>query len=325
MLLLLSERAFTRYADRITAAAPDVEFIRMQSDGDLLHGDRTVPWDDAEPEIAWLTSDLFDGGPVRKFLRLTLNTKPQWLQSSGAGTDHPVFQMLLDGGTRLTTSHVTGIPIAEYIVRAVLDHFQQVDEWTEQRRAGRWQPHDFREVHGTTWLIIGLGHIGTEVAIRAKAFGATVLGVRRTPDGREPVDECARPHQLDALLPRADVVVLTAPGGSETQHLIDGSRLARFKPSSVLVNVGRGSLVDEGALRVALDRGAPEVAILDVSDEEPPPTHSWLWDHPRVVLTPHSSAGGTGRYDRATQAFVDNLLRWQKGEPLVYEVTAGES
>jgi phosphoglycerate dehydrogenase-like enzyme len=325
MLLLLSERAFDRYADRITTAAPGIEFVRMQNDGDLVIGDRTIPWEDAEPDVAWLTADLFDGGPVRKFLRLTLNTTPQWLQSSGAGTDHPVFQMLRDGGTRLTTSHVTGIPIAEYIVRAVLDHFQQVDQWTEQRRARRWQPHDFREVHGTTWLIIGLGHIGSEVALRAKAFGATVIGVRRSPNGHEPVDECVQPHDLDPLLPRADVVVLAAPGGPETRHLIDGSRLAKFKPSSVLVNVGRGSLVDETALRVALDRGVPEVAILDVTDEEPPTDHSWVWDHPRVMLTPHSSAGGTGRYERATQSFLENLMRWQNGEPLAYEVTAGDS
>jgi phosphoglycerate dehydrogenase-like enzyme len=325
MLLLLSERAFARYAGRITEAAPAIEFVRMQNDGNLVIGDRTIPWEDAAPQIAWLTADLFDGGPVRKFLRLALNSRPQWLQSSGAGTDHPVFQMLLDGGTRLTTSHVTGIPIAEYIVRAVLDHFQHVEEWTEQRRARRWQPHDFREVHGTTWLIIGLGHIGSEVAIRAKAFGATVLGVRRAPTGGEPVDECGPPDALDAMLPRADVVVLAAPGGPDTWHLIDGSRLARFKPASVLVNVGRGSLVDEGALRVALDRDVPELAILDVTDEEPPPEHSWLWDHPRVVLTPHSSAGGTGRYERATQAFVENLMRWQNGEPLAYEVTAGDS
>jgi DHA3 family tetracycline resistance protein-like MFS transporter len=325
MLLLLSERAFGRYADRIDAAVPDVRFIRMQTDGELVLEEQSIEWDAAAPDVAWLTSDLFDGGPVRKFLRLSLNCKPQWLQTSGAGTDHPVFQMLLDGGTRLTTSHVTGIPIAEYIVRAVLDHFQQVRAWTDVRKAKQWRPHDFREVHGTTWLIVGLGHIGTEVAVRAKAFGAHVIGIRRSPTGREPVDECCRPDELDALLPRADVVVLTAPGGTATRHLIDRARLALFRPDSILVNVGRGSLVDESALRRALDRGAPEAAILDVTEEEPLPEGSWLWSHPRVELTPHSSAGGTGRYERAAQAFIENLVRWEKGEPLVYEVTAGES
>jgi phosphoglycerate dehydrogenase-like enzyme len=325
MLLLLSEPAFDAFGQRITAALPAVEFIRMQASGDLVLDGQPISWDHATPEVAWLTADLFNGGPVRRFFRLALNTKPRWLQSSGAGTDHPVFQMLLDGGTRLTTSHVTGIPIAEYVLRAVLDHYQDASTWLVERREQRWTPHDFREVHGTTWLVVGLGHVGTEVAKRAQAFGATVIGVRRRPDGTEPVDECIRPDDLDSALGRADVVVLAAPGGPETQHLVDARRLTRFRPGSVLVNVGRGSLIDEDALCAALDRGAPEVAILDVTAEEPPPERSWLWDHPCVVLTPHSSAGGTARYERAANAFVENLTRWTNGEPLAYEVTADGS
>ncbi len=325
MLLLLSEPSFQSFGDRIAAVVPGARFICMKADGDLVLDGQPISWDEAAPDVAWLTADLFNGGPVRPFLRLALNTKPQWLQTSSAGTDHPVFKMLLDGGTRLTTSHVTGIPIAEYVLRAVLDHFQDAAAWIDERRAQRWTPHDFREVHGSTWLIVGLGHIGMEVATRAKAFGATVIGVRRRPDGTEPVDECIRPDELDRALGRADVVVLAAPGGVQTQHLLDRQRLARLQPGSVLVNVGRGSLIDEDALRAALDRGVPEVAILDVTSEEPPPDRSWLWHHPRVVLTPHSSAGGNARYERAASAFVTNLKRWTNGEPLAYEVTAPES
>ena len=173
MLLLLSEPAFVQFGDRLAAAVPDMQFLRMQADGDLLLDNHAITWEDASPDVAWLTADLFAAGPVRKFLKLTLLTKPAWLQSSGAGTDHPVFQMLLDGGTRLTASHVTGVPIAEYVVRAVLEHYQQPALWTGARHDGEWTPHDFREVFGTTWLIVGVGHIGSEVAARAKAFGAT--------------------------------------------------------------------------------------------------------------------------------------------------------
>ena len=249
----------SRYADRIARPrAGTCSSSACRTTATWSSATTPIPWEDAEPDVAWLTADLFDGGPVRKFLRLTLNTKPQWLQSSGAGTDHPVFQMLLDGGTRLTTSHVTGIPIAEYIVRAVLDHFQQASAWTGRAASRRWQPHDFREVHGTTWLVIGLGHIGTEVAVRAKAFGATVLGVRRSPNGQEPVDECVR-HRTSSTrtLPRADVVVLARTRWR--RHAAPHRQLAaRVVPrASVLVNVGRGSLVDEGALRVALDAACP--------------------------------------------------------------------
>jgi phosphoglycerate dehydrogenase-like enzyme len=173
--------------------------------------------------------------------------------------------------------------------------------------------------------IVGLGSIGTNVAVRAKAFGATVLGIRRSPTGDEPVDECATPDRLRSLVPRADVVVLSLPGGDTTRRLFDAAMFSAMRPGSVLVNVGRGSLVDERALRVALDRGKPEVAILDVAAEEPPPANSWLWTHERVILTPHSSAGGTGRYERAADAFVDNLVRWEKGEPLRYEVMTADS
>jgi phosphoglycerate dehydrogenase-like enzyme len=98
-----------------------------------------------------------------------------------------------------------------------------------------------------------------------------------------------------------------------------------MRPRSVLVNVGRGSLIDEDALRAALERGVPELAILDVTDTEPPAADSWLWSHPRVVLTPHSSAGGTGRYARSAELFCDNLARWSEGEPLLHEVVAGST
>lgn len=325
MLLLVTEPAFRRFGDRIGAVAPDVRFIRMQPDGTLSFGDRPLPWEDAAPDVAWVTSDLFDGGPVRPFFKLLLTAKPRWVQIAGAGVDHPVFQLILDAGVRLTTSHVTGPPIAEYALRAVLDHYQQPSAWAAERAAGRWTAHDFREVAGTTWLVVGLGAIGTAVAARAKAFGATVIGVRRRPDGREPVDECVRPDRLDAVLPRADVVVLCAPGGPETRHLMQRTTFGLMRSGSVLVNVGRGSLVDEDALREALDRGIPEVAILDVTDTEPPPPDSWLWSHPRVVLTPHSSAGGTGRYARAADVFCDNVTRWLRNEPLDHEVMAGET
>jgi phosphoglycerate dehydrogenase-like enzyme len=277
------------------------------------------------PEVAWVTSDLFDDGPVRPFFKLLLTAKPKWVQLAGAGVDHPVFEMILREGVRLTTSHVTGVPIAEYIMRAVLDHYQQPAVWAAERADRRWVAHDFPEVYGTTWLVIGLGAIGTAVAERARAFGATVIGVRRTPTGSEPVDECIRPDRLEEALPRAHVVVLCAPGGTDTRHLMYRATFGVMRPGSVLVNVGRGSLIDEAALRDALERGIPEVAILDVADAEPPPPDSWLWSHPRVVLTPHSSAGGTGRYARAADVFCENLTRWSNGEALHHEVTAGSA
>jgi phosphoglycerate dehydrogenase-like enzyme len=321
VLLLLTEPAFNRFGDKIGAVASAARFVRMQADGSLLLGDRPVTWEEQRPDVAWVTADLFDSGPIRPFFKLLLTAKPAWVQIAGAGVDHPVFGMIREQGVRLTTSHVTGIPIAEYIVRSVLDHYQQPDEWAAARVAKAWTSHDFREIHGTTWVVVGLGAIGNAVAVRARAFGAHVIGVRRNPTSNDPVDECVRADRLDAVLPRADVVVLCAPGGPETRHLLNDTTFRLLRPRAVLVNVGRGSLVDEDALRAALDRGSPEVAILDVTEDEPPSPDSWLWSDPRVVLTPHSSAGGTGRYARAADVFCENLARWLTNQPLEHEVT----
>jgi phosphoglycerate dehydrogenase-like enzyme len=173
----------------------------------------------------------------------------------------------------------------------------------------------------TTWLVIGLGAIGGEIAQRARAFDAKVIGVRRSQRGRELVDELIRPASVLEVLPRVDVVVLAAPATDETAELVDSRFLSAMRPGSLLVNVARGELIDEPALLDALDRGIPEAAILDVFTTEPLPADSPFWTHPRVVMTPHSSGGGTGRVERAVDVFAENLVRWQRGDELLYEFT----
>jgi phosphoglycerate dehydrogenase-like enzyme len=271
-------------------------------------------------DVAWATGDLYmEPDLARHFFGAVLGSDTlRWLQVTNAGVDHPVFANLVRNGVTLTTSHVTGAPIAEYVLRAVLDWYQRAGEWRSSIAEQRWENHEFREVAGTTWLVVGLGAIGSAVARRARAFDATVLGVRRTPRGDEPVDELVG---LDAVA-RADVVVLAAPANAATRGMVDDALLASMKPGSVLVNVGRGSLVDEDALVRALDRGdGIEAALLDVTATEPLPADSPLWSHPRVVLTPHSSALGHGRHARAADVFLANLARWLRDEPLGHVVT----
>jgi glyoxylate/hydroxypyruvate reductase A len=118
--------------------------------------------------------------------------------------------------------------------------------------------------------------------------------------------------------------VLSAPATPATHHLVDAAFLAAMRPGSVLVNVARGDLVDEDALLAALDTGAPGLAVLDVVNEEPLPPESPLWTHPGVVLTPHSSGRGLGRFDRAVEEFLDNLARYRAGEPLRSELTVAD-
>jgi phosphoglycerate dehydrogenase-like enzyme len=320
MRALLTATAHERFGARLPEG---VEAVVMDGDGTLVGG---TPWEEADVEVAWPTADLFEpGAPLRPFFAFLLQSMTlRWIQSSAAGVDAPVFAQLVRKGVRLTTSHVTDIPISEYVLRAVLDHYQRPQEWAASTAEKAWRRHDFREVHGTTWLVYGLGSIGAATAVRARAFGATVIGVRRSPTGDEPVDRMVGPDEVVApdVLGAADVVVLAAPSTPATAGLVNDSFLAAMKPGSVLVNIARGALVDEAALVRALDAGTTiEAAVLDVASAEPPPDDSPLWDRSGITLTPHDAAGGTGRFERAADLFFDNLDRYRRGDPLRHEVT----
>jgi phosphoglycerate dehydrogenase-like enzyme len=322
MRLLLSSVAHDQYWPRI--ARDGVEPLTISGDGGLALADGSaVERDTANPEVAWGTSDLFlEGGPLRPFFGLLRRSDSlRWFQSAAAGYDGPVFAELAGRGVRICNSHANSIPIAEYVIRAVLDHFQGAAKWRANQHSRLWTTHDFREVHGSTWLVIGLGGIGSAVAVRARAFGATVIGCRRSPTGEEPVDRTVVPSELPRVVGSADVVVVAAPATQATRHLIDADFLAAMKTGSVLVNVARGSIVDEDALAAALDLGTPELAVLDVFALEPLPGHHPLWTHPSTVVTPHNAALGFGRYGRQTDLFVENLDRYLAGKDLINDVT----
>ena len=323
MRILLTAAAADRARDDIRDAASPAELAEMQDDGTLLVNGAKVEWDDADIDVAWTSFDLFADGPVRPFFGLLMRSNTlKWLQLSNAGVDHPVFADLFRRGLRLTTAHVTDIPIAEYVLRSVLDHYQRPDLWRAAQDLRSWDRHDFREVFGTTWLIVGVGAIGSAVARRAKGLGAHVTGVRRSPRGDEPVDTMISPADVHGALADADVVVISAPATAATQRLVDERFLGVMKDGSVLVNIARGSMLDESALLAALDRdGGIEAAILDVTDVEPLPAESPLWAHPAVTITPHNAAGGTGRGHRATELFCENLRRYRADLPLLHEVT----
>lgn len=311
----LSVDAIGRWGDRIRAVAPDVELVAY--DPDLGH----IPGD--PPEVGWISVDVLRSAD-RGFLDALVASDPlQFVQSAGAGYDTWHFQQLLLRDVQLCTAHVNAVPIAEFVLREALDRFQRADRWRAGQAAHHWEHHEWREMSTSTWLIVGLGAIGTAVAERARAFGAHVIGVRRTPDGTEPVDEMIGPDALLGRLPDADVVVLSLPGGPTTEHLVDASFLAAMRADAMLVNVARGSLVDEDALMAALDAGCPDFAVLDVVSTEPLPPESPLWSHPRVVITPHSSSGGHGRFARGADLFAENLRRHLIGEPLLHRVPAG--
>ena len=265
MLALLTRTAHDSYADEL--ARPGVAWLVMEQDGSLTGPDGSgVPWPEARPDVAWGTSDLFrEGAPVAAFFRFLVDCPSlRWFQSPAAGYDSAPFHLMVDHGVRVCNAHVNSLPIAEFVLRAVLDEFQGAAEWRSQAEQFEWRIHDWREVAGTTWLVVGLGHIGGAVAVRARALGAQVIGCRRTPSPDDPADRMVTPDRLGEVIGEADVVVLSAPATPGSRQLVDAGFLAAMKSGSLLVNVGRGALVDEAALLDALDTGTPAVAVLDV-------------------------------------------------------------
>ncbi|HTQ99542.1 MAG TPA: D-2-hydroxyacid dehydrogenase, partial [Candidatus Acidoferrum sp.] len=248
----------------------------------------------------------------------------QWLHTINTGLDQLPYLPLVDKGVLLTNNHAQAIAIAEYTLAQVLAHYQDVAGFRDKQRQQQWKPHGFREIHGTHWLIVGFGEIGQELARRLQAFGARVTAVRRKPDTAGLADAVVTQQQLPAVLPTADVVVLACTSNSATRHMVDAGFLRAMKQGSVLVNIARGDLVVESALKDALDAGVPEFAVLDVFEQEPAPAGHWAWQHPRVALTPHASNAGSGMIARAAETFLDNLARITAGRQLRNVVTRND-
>ena len=276
---------------------------------------------DPAPTLAWATHDVFTSPVARDFMVTLLKASGlKWLQSASAGVDHPAFQQLVARGVRLTTSHGQAVGMADYVLAGVLDHFQRGPERREAQAAHDWRRITIRELLGTRWLIVGFGAVGQAVAERAKSFGAHVTGVRRNQDAEPMADRIIAPDQLAGVLPQADVVVLACPLTPATRHMADKAFFAAMKEDVVLVNVGRGGLVDEAALLAGLDAARPARAVLDVFETEPLPPESPFWSHPRVTVTAHASGVGNGQDDRNRDLFLDNLRRYLSAEPLRNEV-----
>ncbi len=265
----------------------------------------------------------------------------RWVQLHSAGVNHVLDTPLWASDVTITT--VSGIhapTIAEYALMMMLAfahrlprmvYYQKRGEWPSQR----WRKFVPQELRGATVGVLGYGSIGREIGRLAHAFGMRVLGTRRgaasesaryelpaLTGGDEP-DRLYTPDQLTEMLPECDYVVLTVPYTSATHHLIDQRALRAMKPTSILINVARGSVVDEAALIHALREGWIAGAALDVFEQEPLTVDSPLWTMDNVIISPHV-AGFTPHYDdRATALFAENLRRYLAGESLLNRVERG--
>lgn len=245
----------------------------------------------------------------------------EWLQTNSAGVEAYIQPGVLAGDTLLTNATgAYGLAIAEHMLGMLLELFKKLELYRDAQKSGAWQSQGaVKAVYGSTVLVLGMGDIGGEFAARCKALGAKVIGVRRSPRPcPEYADEVHLLEDLDSLLPQADVVAVTLPGTDATRGLMSRERLAKMKEGAVLLNVGRGFIVDTEALCDALERGHLSGAGVDVTDPEPlPPTHR-LWNIPTAVVTPHISGFYHLRetHERIVGIFLENLRHFQAGEPL---------
>src|SRR6266850_2366342 len=249
----------------------------------------------------------------------------RWIQVTAAGVGPLLFPALVESPVILTNGrglHATAM--AEHTLGVLFAFVRKLHRARDAQRDRRWlqrelwsEPPDFGQLAGSTLGLVGLGAVGTAIATRARALGLTVLAVRRhpTPDPAPAHEQWGR-ERLAEMLARADWVVLAAPHTEETRGLIGRAELARMKPGSVLVNLGRGALVDEAALIEALEQGRLAGAALDVFEHEPLDPSSRLWSLPQVIATPHISGLGPRYWERSVELFAGNLRAFLAGTPL---------
>jgi phosphoglycerate dehydrogenase-like enzyme len=253
----------------------------------------------------------------------------EWVQARNAGAGEQLGQALqrsADDARRVTVTSSSGVhagPLAEFAMFGLLAFAKQLPTLIADQRERHWPPgqQPVGELRDRTLLIVGLGEIGTETARLAGAFGMHVIAVRRDASGSVPhVDELHAADELPALVGQADGIVVTLPLTDATRGLLDADTLAAVKPGAVLVNVGRGAVIDEGALAERLQDGTLAGAALDVFTEEPLPEDSPLWGLENVIVSPHNAALVEAEEARVVDLFIDNLGRRREGEPLRNEL-----
>lgn len=244
------------------------------------------------------------------------------LQSTNAGVEK-----LLDGSVpeNVKIANVTGAfgeVISEYIIAGILALSRRIFDYRKNQEIHLWKPvvGDFL-LYGKTALIFGCGDIGSNTAIKLKAFGMKTVGIRRKPAPAKGFDEIYGIEETDNLLPDTDVIICCLPHTPQTEKMLGTKQFQLFKPGSIFVNVGRGSVIDTEVLTKALLSGKLFGAVLDVFEQEPLPSSSPLWDMENVLITPHISGPSFGHFPeverKIAEICAENISRYISGKPLI--------
>ncbi len=245
-----------------------------------------------------------------------------WVHSRNAGLDSFLFPELVESPVTLTNgSGVFSPPLGEFALAAMLYFAKDFRRMIRNQVAAKWEPFDVLTISGKTVGIVGYGDIGREVAWRARAMGMRVLALKRhlPPAGSDlgPVEKMYPSGGLHEMIAACDYVVVTAPLTAETHHMISEAEFAAMKPEAVIINVGRGPVIDEAAMITALAAGKIKGAGLDVFEHEPVPAGSPLYAMENVLFSPHCADNTPDWLDNAMKFFIAQYERFRKGEPLL--------
>lgn len=262
----------------------------------------------------------------------------RWVQMENAGIDHIHNTPLWHTTLPITSANGTHLPhLPEYVITMLLAWAHRLPELIALQAQARWFPgkdiHELwpRPVYKRTLGIVGYGAIGREIARMAHALGMRIIATHRPgrshlyrgyspaglgdPEGLLPAAWFA-PEELPALLQQSDYVVLGVPLVEGTRHLIGATELAHMQPHALLINIGRGGLIDQDALLTALQTKQLGGAVLDVTTPEPLPAEHPLWHQENVLITPHMAGHIEHHFDNVVELFAENLRRYLAGEPL---------
>jgi phosphoglycerate dehydrogenase-like enzyme len=300
--------------ERLQKAFPAFTFVQLED------------YERIAEEIA--DTDIFIGWSLRPD-QLAAAKRLKWIHSPAAAIHQLMYPELINSSVVITNSTgVHGPVVAEHAIAVLLALAKRLPQAMQYQAKRIWAQETLwqarprpREVAGATAVVIGMGGIGREFAARARGLGLKVLAVRENPaKGRGPADAVFGPEKIDEALSQADYVLLCTPVTRATTRIINQARLAKMKPDAYLINVARGTLIDEAALLAALKERRVAGAALDVFEEEPLPADSEFWSLDNVLITPHTAAVTEQLWDRHYDLIVENLRRFLDGQPLLNQV-----
>lgn len=253
-------------------------------------------------------------------------TRLRWIHSLSAGVEQVLFPALIKSPIPLTNARgVFKRPLAEFAVLGMLYFAKAVPRLIDQKREHKWETFQVDWLLERAVSIVGYGEIGRECALLAKAMGTRILAMRRRVEllADDPlVDKAFGRDELHKMLGESDYVIAAAPNTPETRHMLSEAEFAAMKSSAVVINVGRGLVIDEAAMVRALETKQIAGAALDVFEKEPLPASSKLWNMPNVLISPHCTdrTRDPDWLDLSMRRFVSNFHRFVKGEPLEFVV-----